>query len=476
MESVLSIAKIALLITAGLAVLGLVLLSMYRNNRLFFWSLVAAAGLHFLFFGISFAAGKLIKEVPEEVRIKIASFRPEPPKPKQIEKPKQKPLENFNIPWGSTTGKRNAKIPPKGTNKFGQKAGKAGDKSKSKPAPGRPMVSGLDEHGTVPIDEKDEGLFSGTFEGVIDTADIRTIASNGDGGNGGDGAGHPDGEGDGEIPAGFPNGKIGGRMYFMRLKHGSGAWNAHNEGTRRLLSFLNQYFPCESEGRAMTSGELRDKYMRRNTQPSFLYIYVDDSFSLTGTDSTVLREYVNKGGFLFVDSRYDPDIKARVERELGKMLGGLRLAPLSNSHPINRFLFTLSSPGVGLNFVEQKNYGITKGGRLVVFYTPGNFSECYELHAANEHEYFTAQYQMGANVMVYGMLKGDASSVNTRKGADARVTTQTMEKLGFLDSPKGPEKKDPEESVKIKRDPPVIPDSGEAPPPPEDPDEIKLLD
>ncbi len=471
MEMLVSILKVALVVLAFVSVLALILVSMFRNNRLLFYSLVAAFLSHITVAGGLFAAQKIMeyRAAQPEARLSVSFKHVEPPK--KIEPPKPVVLPpTLDLPMGSLTGKRSAKTMPHGTSL--NKA--AGGMTK---APGRPMVSGISSMGDVYVDEKDAGILSGSFQDVIDRRDIADIA-NGSGG----GAGTPDGTGNGDVPKGFPDGKVNGRVYFIRLKHGSGAWNAYNDGTQHLMTFLNNYFPCQGDTWPMTSAELREKYMNKGQYPSFIYLYCDETFALTSTDVMVLRDYMAHNGFLFLDSRPDSDVQAHVVTELRKVIPDAPMAAISAGHRINSFLFRLSAPGVGENIIPgAKNYGITRGGRLVVFYTMGNFSHLYSASGPDGGDYILAQYQMGANVMVYGIRRGDDSGLPKERGASAKVTNAALEKLGFLNSAGGAPKPagGPEESVKVKPVAPLNPDGTPAPPnssgTPE-PDEIKVLD
>ncbi len=471
----------------ALAAAGVVFYSLFKSNRLFGWALAAALGAHLLTGGILYGIGKMESPEDKEVRVKIAAFRP-PPQVKIPEPPKPKlPDKLPDLPFGDPSGKRDVKVPPKG-NPNAQKAGQPGKKVAGDA--GRPMTSGpVQDVGDIPVDVKDEGLFTGTFTDVINAADIRSLTSGGSGGGGGDGFGAEDGEGDGAMPRGFRDGKRGGRVYFVRLKHGSGAWNAHAEGTRRLLGFLNQYFPCETDSWPMTANEMRDRYMKKGAQPTFLYIYADETFAFSASEVTVLRQYMDQGGFLFVDSRPDPFIKDLVASELTKILPGSRLSAITSGHAINRFLFRLSSPGVGENVIDRKNYGIAQGSRLIVFYTMGNFTHLYASFTAGSDEYIKAQYQMGANVMLYGIRKGNQADVVQQTGAKADVTNQAIDRLLSLGGGMGPkptaDPNTPPASIKIRKDPPPTTpgggDNGTGAPPPtapgeEMPEDINLTD
>ena len=55
--------------------MGLILHSLYHNNRLLFWCLVGALGAHLLFAGMLYAMGIVFKPAPREMRIAIATVK-----------------------------------------------------------------------------------------------------------------------------------------------------------------------------------------------------------------------------------------------------------------------------------------------------------------------------------------------------------------------------------------------------------------
>ena len=469
-----------LLITLAIAgMIGMILSSMFHNNRLLFWCMMVALGTHFGVGGGLWFAGYLAAHAqaakPPEIRLAMAQPPPPPPPPE----PKKEEVHDISKPLGKINGDKTVTKIRKGTN------------MDPHAQPGAKGAKTFGNHQTMSSPTSDPSQASVEFNpdarsseylGPGDSLDVKDLNKVGRVGGGGDDWGDPNGDPNGGVPVGFPDGTVGGKVYFIRLKHGSGAWYAWNNGTQRLLHYLNQAqgLPCQTETWPMTTAELKKKYMSKGGIPSFLYLYVDSTFALTSGDVTVLREYMDKGGFLFLDSRCDPDIKDRVAHEMDKVLPGTRLSTISRSHPINNFLFALSDPGLGENPQAQSNFGISRNGRLVVFYTMGNFSHLYESHDPNEFPYVTAQYQMGANVMLYALTKGDATGVARKKGASAKITTAALEKLGLLSpSPSSSSTTTPggapTESVKVPRKPIAgQPDSPDAPPP--DPDEIKVIE
>ena len=444
----------------------LLLIMLFRDNRLLFYCLLSAMIAHVSVAGVLWGVSYLKAEQPELIRINIAAFKTikEPPKPVDLPK-------TLDHPLGRPDGKRDVTKMPKGHNLKDKQTGGKNQPGDGKPKfVGRPLYDSITADGTMLVDPGLSDLTGSASS--VGASDIRGLGT----GGGGD-FGTPDGEG-GEIPAGFVNGKKEGRVYFIRLKHGTGAWNKYADGTKRLLAFLNSYFPCQSDSWPMTANELNDKYLKKNAQPSFLYLYCDDTFRLSSSEVTILRSYINKGGFLFLDSAPDPAARSKVTVEMQRVLPGERMADISRSHKINSFLFRLEYPGIGLNTITQRNYGISRAGKLAIFYSMGDLSLFYNSNPPEaSFPYGLAQYQMGANVMLYAITHGDDSDITKRKGADARITESVVDHLTKFAGGGNPTNTttNPEETVKIK--PPVV--EGDPPPGsdelPTNPDDIKLL-
>ncbi len=463
--------KMVLLSMTIVGAVGLLLLLLYRDNRLLFWCVLAALTGHLVFAVGLWTVNLILSRRPAErfVEIKVTVATPEPPKVEPPKKPE--PERKLDLPLGRPDGKRNVTKIKKGST-LDPKA-REGAKG-AKTFGNRHMIAtATDGPGDIAYDPDAEGEILGPGDS-LDPRDLFKIGT----GGGGDDWGIPDGDPDGGVPAGFPNGKIGGRVYFVRMKYGtSSAWFAYNDGTKRLLNYLNKTFPCQTDTWPMTPDELKKRYMSKGAQPTFLYIYCDEGFKLNGSDVSVLREYMDKGGFLFLDSRPDPVIRDIIARELDKILPGIRLSTISGSHAINSFLYRLDPPGgIGENILEKRNYGVTRDGRLIVFYTPGNFAHIYSAADASVDPFVAAQYQMGANVMLYAITKGNPAGFARQQGARAVVTTQALEQLGLLKpeiaKPTGPAQ--PGETVKVKPTPP--PSGTESPDTEMVPDDIKLLD
>ncbi len=418
----------AIIIGVGLLA---VIVYLSTKNKLLFMSLISAVALHiFIIIGIS-VAGSMIKE-------QVASTKPTPPMeitilptpPIEKIKPVEPKADSLDLPKKSSNHDKR---------QIDNDINKTKEISRP-PTPKRPITLN---------DLFDKSQFPTNYDDPISTSSKDNlkpgdIDPNIPIGNGTDN----DGDIDGGDVAGFNDGTSGGKVYFITLKWGSAnsGWCANSDGLNKLLSFVSQTVSCQKNIWPMAAADIRKKYLMKNLTPSFIYIYCDETFSLNNVDVTVLRDYINKGGFLFMDSR-DESIKDKVSRELEKVTPG-KFSPIRNDNAINSFLFRLNQPGVGLN-PAAKNYGITRNGRLVVFYTPGNFSYVYANYKSNEDDYFKAQYQMGTNIIMYAIRKGDSSGLEKVEGAKTTLTKTVVDKITGINTPVQPVT-EKDKSVKLK--------------------------
>jgi len=452
-------------------VVGFLLIYLFRDNRLLFWCVTIALSAHLSFAAGMWAIAHFWREKESERQIAVTIQAPEV---KKVEPPKieEQPEHKFDLPLGRPDGDRDEKKIKKGTTLDpNAREGAKGEKIFGNQ---RTMASPTAGPGDVGYDPEAKGY---DLYGPGDSLDPKDLYKIGQAGGGGEDWGVPDGDPDGGVPAGFEQGKKDGRVYFVRLKYGaSSAWFFGNDGTQRLLAYLNRTFPCQSDTWPMSTTELRKKYLNKGKQPSFIYAYCDEGFSLSSEDVLVLREYIDKGGFLFLDSRSDPLTKETIARELDKVLPGAKLAPIPGNHLIYRFLYILNPVPAGLNLSDRRNYGITRNGRLVVFYCMGDLAFLYHMATPDDDQRWAAQYQLGANVMLYGITKGNPAGFTQQQGARVEITTQMLEKIGFLSSEPSSTPRALGESVKVKPPNTTGSDGKTEEPLPDDPDEINILD
>jgi len=229
------------------------------------------------------------------------------------------------------------------------------------------------------------------------------------------------------------------KYLFVRGKYHGTAWNANPVGTKRFLAFVQPFLPFAAEFHTIALPNIAREQTANNQRYPLLYLSCDQSFLLTPDEIAALRRYLKTGGFLFLDSAPLPAVVTRVKAVM-RQVTGHDLQPIPTEHPLNTCLFQLSTPGVGENAHllprvenDRQNFGIVEGERLIVFYSPGNFMHLFALCAPDAHPYFTAQYQMGANIAAYALQRGEPLPVRY-PGANATATVAVCEYLDILNS------------------------------------------
>ena len=152
---------------------------------------------------------------------------------------------------------------------------------------------------------------------------------------------------------------------------------------------------------------------------------MDSGFDLTPAEADTLQRYMDKGGFLFIDSKPTPPAIRSTVSNIVSQVTGRSLEKIDPGHAINTFQYELNSPAYGKNFLEKANYGVTKNGKLCVFYTPGSFADIFDNAEAKEANY-RGTYQMAVNVIMYAICKGDSSEIRKKAGAETVVKIEDI--------------------------------------------------
>ncbi|MEE2910670.1 MAG: DUF4159 domain-containing protein [Candidatus Poribacteria bacterium] len=140
-------------------------------------------------------------------------------------------------------------------------------------------------------------------------------------------------------------------------------------------------------------------------QYPFLYLVGHGNIQLSTAETKSLREYLNSGGFLFVNDDYGLDVSFR--REIKKVFPKKQLKPIPNDHPIYHCFYDLK----GLPKIHQhdgdpaQGFGLFHDGRLVVFYAYssdiGDGLEDKKIHPDDPPHLRQQAARMAVNIITY---------------------------------------------------------------------------
>lgn len=194
---------------------------------------------------------------------------------------------------------------------------------------------------------------------------------------------------------------------LARIKyHGGGDWYNDPSALRNLAEFARQEVPmalnAEYEDVALGSRELFDY--------PFAFLTGHGTISVNQAEVSNLREYLDNGGFLYVDDDYGLDESFREMME--QVYPNEELVELPFDHSIYHQVFSFPK---GLPKIHEhdgkppQGFGIFRDGRLVLFYTyECNLGDGWanpEVH--NDPESVRRQaLQMGTNILIYALTNG----------------------------------------------------------------------
>ena len=159
------------------------------------------------------------------------------------------------------------------------------------------------------------------------------------------------------------------------------------------------------------------------------YLHMEDAGTLRFTEEEVVRvrDYLLKGGFIWVDDSWGTMALESWEREIGRVLPGLEypIIDLQNDHPIFRMMFTVDAmpqiPAIshwrrnggstserGLDSESPVVRGISdERGNLMVLMTHNtDISDAWEREGEDPQYFYSFSpqgYAVGLNVVLYAM-------------------------------------------------------------------------
>ena len=155
---------------------------------------------------------------------------------------------------------------------------------------------------------------------------------------------------------------------LARLKYGGGGdWYSNPTSLPNLAEGLRERTPIEVADTREARVELLDEDLF-----SYPLLYMNGHGEVRFTPAEVqrLREYLERGGFLWADDNYGMDRSFR--REIAKVFPGARLTDLPFDHPVFHSFYDLphGTPKIHEHDgLPAQSLGIFHNGRLVVLYT-----------------------------------------------------------------------------------------------------------
>ena len=192
---------------------------------------------------------------------------------------------------------------------------------------------------------------------------------------------------------------------IARLKYGGGGdWYSNPTSLPNLAKALK----ARTSIRVVSTKEARVELLDEDLYAyPLLYMNGHGEVRLSQAEVERLREYLNRGGFLWGDDNYGMDRAFR--REMAKVFPGAQFVELPFSHHVFHAFYDLPKGPPKIHEHDGKPpqaLGIFQGGRLVVLYTYesdiGDGLEDSKVHK-NPEAVREEALRFGINVVVYAM-------------------------------------------------------------------------
>lgn len=198
-----------------------------------------------------------------------------------------------------------------------------------------------------------------------------------------------------------------GDVTLARLKYrGGGDWYNDPSALSNLIEFANQQVPvsiaAEYDDIALGSRDLH--------QYPFAFLTGHGTISINQAEASNLREYLDNGGFLYVDDDYGLDDNFR--KMLEQVYPDEELVELPFEHSIYHQVYDFPEGLPKIHEHDNKppqGFAIFRNGQMVAFYTyESNLADGWanpEVH--NDPEPLRQKaLQMGTNILVYALVSG----------------------------------------------------------------------
>jgi len=205
--------------------------------------------------------------------------------------------------------------------------------------------------------------------------------------------------------------KTNNNFFFTRLQYNSGDWNTDQRMPTNLLHSIVEYtnIPVDTKEKivSLNSGEIY--------RSPFCYLSGHKLVQFNNEEAKHLTNYVNNGGFIFVDDcNHDIDglFAKTFESEMIRLFGQDALVKIPNNHKLytSFFNFDKGPPttsfelnGWGDDLVHDYLKAIIINGRIGILYSNKDYGCEWDYDFRNKRFMAKDNTQFGVNIVLYMM-------------------------------------------------------------------------
>ncbi|GAO41511.1 DUF4159 domain-containing protein [Flavihumibacter petaseus] len=202
-----------------------------------------------------------------------------------------------------------------------------------------------------------------------------------------------------------------GKFTFVRLKYSSGDWDTDQRMPANILNSLIEYttIPVSPQEKIV------DLATTEIFRYPFCYMSGHKLVQFTQAESRHFKQYVDNGGFVFVDDcNHDIDglFAKSFEAQMNQLFGPAALKKIPDSHGIYHtfFKFEKGPPntafelnGWGDDLIHDYLKAITINGRIGVLYSNKDYGCEWDYDFRNKRFLAEDNTKFGVNIIVYAL-------------------------------------------------------------------------
>lgn len=200
-------------------------------------------------------------------------------------------------------------------------------------------------------------------------------------------------------------------FWFTRLMYESGDWNVDQQMPSNVLTALIDYTELHVDPKEHVVAASDARLMGA----PFVYLSGHKSVSFTKAERNNIKNYLNHGGFLFVDDcNHDIDglFAKSFEGEMAKMFGEDAMQKLPDNHAIYQQFFAFDEPptttlelnGWGDDLVHDYLKAIHVDGRVAVLYSNKDYGCEWDYHFRNKRWLASDNTRFAVNLVLYSLM------------------------------------------------------------------------
>ena len=199
-------------------------------------------------------------------------------------------------------------------------------------------------------------------------------------------------------------------FFFTRLQYESGDWDVDQRMPSNILHSLVQYttIPVDTVEKVvpLSSPDLFES--------PFCYLSGHKLVQFTKEEAKNFKQYVNNGGFVFVDD-CNHDIEGlfakSFENQMAELFGATALKKIPNDHVLYRSFFEFDGPpatsqelnGWGDDLVHDYLKAVEINGRIGVLYSNKDYGCEWDYDFKNKRWYKVDNTRFSVNIITYAL-------------------------------------------------------------------------